>query len=102
MFLKADIREKKPVLSVFLASLYFSIIIFLPFLHNHPLEVGKPEPVDCPAHMFIVTSNGIVNNPLPVILFFILFISYLLPANLPILKNNISYRLRGRAPPLSL
>ncbi len=93
-----DMRKGPHILRVTLASLYLSIIVLLPFLHNHPLEVGQPEPADCPAHAFIVTGNAVVNNAVTIVIVFFSFI-YLIPVKLFMAKYVVPNHVKERAPP---
>lgn len=97
----ASYRKKNKVylLRIALLSLYLSIIVFLPFLHNHPFELGKPEPKDCPAHAFIIASYGVISHVVPIIVIFFSFIN-ILPISLIRIKNPVFSLVDERAPPI--
>ncbi|MGB9736567.1 MAG: hypothetical protein ACP5JP_07655 [bacterium] len=89
---------KARLLRIALASLYFSIIVFLPFLHNHPLVLGQPESTSCPEHAFVIASYGVVNQAIPVVILFFSFI-YILPISCLKVKYTTISSISERAPP---
>jgi hypothetical protein len=90
--------DKARLIRTALATLYLSIIIFLPFLHDHPLVLGQPEPANCPEHAFVIASNGVVNHGMPIVILFFSFIS-IIPFTLMRLKDNVVSSTSERAPP---
>ncbi|MCL4478098.1 MAG: hypothetical protein M1381_03210 [Deltaproteobacteria bacterium] len=99
MFLKNNKpTDKVRLVKIALASLYLSIIIFLPFLHNHPLVLGQPEPANCPEHAFVIASYGVVNHVMPIVISFFSFI-YNIPVRLIRIKYTALSAISERAPP---
>lgn len=95
---KNKTSERARLLRIGLASLYLSIIIFLPFLHDHPVVLGQAEPAHCPENAFVVTSSGTVNHVITIVIVFFSFI-YLIPAILIKVKYVVPNPLQERAPP---
>ncbi len=90
--------DKARLVRIALASLYFSIIIFLPFLHDHPLVLGQPEPASCPEHAFVIASYGVVNHAIPIVILFFSFI-YAVPVSFIKVKYTALSSVSERAPP---
>ena len=98
IFEKNKTIDKVRLVRVALASLYLSILIFLPFLHDHPLVLDQPEPANCPEHAFTIASYGVVNHALPITIVFFSFI-YILPVGFIKVKYTALSSVSDRAPP---